>query len=173
MTNAYAVITGASSGIGYELVQLFAKDGVNVVLVARRKQQLNKIAAELRKEYDIDAIVLSADLSQRDDVMQLCTKITEMDLDVHYLVNNAGFGNYGMFTQSSWDKEEEMIAVNVTALTYLTKFFARLMQTQGHGKILNLGSTASFLPGPLMAVYFATKGYVLQLDAAVAEELKR
>lgn len=172
MSKPFALITGASSGIGYELTKLFARDGINVVLVARQSPVLNQVADELRSKYNVEVIVNAKDLSKIEEVRALYKEITQLNLDVQYLVNSAGVGDYGLFLKTDWEKELMMININVVALTYLTKVFAQDMVRKGYGRILNLGSIASFMPGPLMSVYYSTKGYVLRLGMAVAEELR-
>lgn len=172
MPKPFALITGASSGIGYELSKLFAQDGINLVLVARQHNILSQLADELRDKFNIEVIVIVKDLSTMEEVKKLYQEIQQLHLDIEYLVNSAGIGDYGLFIKTDWEKELMMININVLALTYLTKVFARDMVKNGKGKILNLGSIASFFPGPLMSVYYSTKAYVLRLGLAVAEELR-
>jgi uncharacterized protein len=172
MSQPYAVITGASSGIGFEIAELFAKDGVHLILIARQQDVLHQMADRFREKYNIQVIVMRCDLSRVEEALEVYQQVKKLRLHVQYLVNSAGFGDFGYFIETDWKKENEMINLNISTLTYFTKVFAQDMVKHGKGKILNLGSTASFLPGPLMAVYFATKGYVLQLCVALAEELK-
>jgi len=172
MTKPFALITGASSGIGYELSKLFAQDGIHLVLVARQHTLLSQLADQLRDKYKVDVIVIVKDLSSIEEVKSLYQEIQQLNLNIEYLVNSAGLGDYGLFIKTDWEKELNMLNINITALTYLTKVFAQDMVKQGKGKILNLGSIASFFPGPLMAVYYSTKAYVLRLGLAVAEELR-
>lgn len=169
----YAVISGASSGIGREFARLFAHDGVNVVLVARGEAELKELARELETTYGVEAFVYAADLSDISRAVALHGFITEKQLDVTFLVNSAGFGDYGPVVSADWDKLQAMINLNVTALTYLSKAFASDMWQRGGGRIVNLASTAAFLSGPDMAVYYATKAYVLHFSEALAYELKR
>ena len=169
----YAVVTGATSGIGLEFARLLAADGVHLVLVARNKQELDHIARELTDAYAVDVRVLSLDLSKMDKVYELPAYVKSENLHVSYLINNAGFGDYGNFTNTSWQKEHDMIQLNVTALTYLSKVFAEKFATAGFGHIVNVASTAAFQPGPLMAVYYATKSYVLHFSEAIATELHK
>lgn len=168
----WAVVTGASSGIGREFAKLFAQDGINLVLTARRGQALASLAAELEHAHDIKTLVYAGDLSDLDSVETLLGVVEEANIRVKYLINNAGFGNYAPFTLSKWEVERGMIGVNIMALTYLSKEFARRMRKQKFGHIVNLGSLASFIPGPNMAVYYATKAYVLSLSEALHEELR-
>ena len=172
MSKPFALITGASSGIGYELSQLFARDGINLVLVARQHDLLSKLADKLRDEYGVEVIVVTKDLSILDEAKCLYDEVVQLNLDIEYLVNSAGIGDYGLFVKTDWEKELNMININLITLTYLTKVFAQDMVQKGRGRILNLGSIASFLPGPLMAVYYSTKGFVLRLGMALAEELR-
>lgn len=172
MPKPFALITGASSGIGYELSKRFAVDGHNLVLVARKNDVMTQHADQLRDKYKIEVIVIPKDLSHIDQVMDLYKEIQQLNLEIEYVVNSAGIGDYGLFIKTEWEKELSMININVIALTYLTKVFAQDMVKRGSGKILNLGSIASFFPGPLMAVYYSTKGYVLRLGLSLSEELR-
>lgn len=167
-----ALITGASSGIGYELTKHFAKEGCNLVLVARNKQTLDKIAEDLEDEFGISASVIPSDLSSPISPDEIIAELMKMSIQVDILVNNAGFNEYGPFHKTDLQKELQMIQVNLVSLTHLTKLFLPGMLEQGFGKILNVGSTGSFVPGPLNAVYCATKAYVLSFSEAIAEELK-
>lgn len=166
-----ALITGASSGIGYELAVLFAKRGCNVILVARSELKLANLALELQTQYNIEATPLVRDLSLPNGAVELFDTLQAAGRDVDYLVNNAGFGAFGHFTETDWMEEHKMIEVNIVFLTQMTKLFAGSMVKRRFGKILNVASTAAFQPGPLMAVYYATKAYVLSLSEAVANEL--
>jgi len=167
-----ALITGASSGIGYELAYLFARDRHNVVLVARDRGKLARLADELRATYGITATILPKDLSQSLSPAEIFIDLREREIPVHFLVNNAGFGTYGSFAETEVTREIEMMQVNMTSLVHLTKLFLREMLSKGEGKILNVASTAAFQPGPLMAVYYATKAFVLSFSEALAEELR-
>jgi hypothetical protein len=168
----YALITGASSGIGYELAKLFAADEINLVLVARREEKLNELARELQAKYSIDVKVYAEDLSNPDNVEKLYEWTKNEEIRVEYLVNNAGFGDHGLFIRTNWEKERKMIDLNVTTLTYLAKLYGKDMAYRKSGRIMNLASTASFQPGPFMNVYFSTKHYVLAFSEALANELK-
>jgi uncharacterized protein len=167
-----ALITGASSGIGYELARIFARNKYNVVLVARNEKKLQEIAAELQKSYGISATVIAKDVSKLSAAQEIYDALKRDGITVDALVNNAGFGDFGFFTETSWEKELEMINLNMTSLTLLTKLFVKDMVARKHGQILNLASTASFQPGPLMAVYYATKAYVLSFSEAISNELQ-
>ena len=166
-----ALITGATSGIGYELSKLFAHDGYDLVLVARDRERLEKNAAELRQRYGTNVIVLTGDLALPKTPAELYAELEQRSIAIDVLVNNAGFNVYGPFAGTELQKELRMIQVNLISLTYLTKLMLPAMVKRGKGRILNVGSTGSFVPGPLNAVYCATKAYVLSFSDAIAEEL--
>lgn len=165
------MITGASSGIGLDLAHLFARDGHDVILVARREEKLRTLARELEAHHGITAMVIAADLATPDAPRSIFERVRALDRSVDFLVNNAGFGGGGKFAETSLAAELEMIQVNITAVTHLTKLVLPGMVARGHGRVLNVSSTAAFQPGPFMAVYYATKAYVLSFSEAVAEEL--
>ncbi len=167
-----ALITGASGGIGEEFARQLAKKGYNLILVARSRDKLNQLKKAWEEELGISVVVYPTDLANRRQLNQLYDRIKYEKLQVDILINNAGFGDFGEFTNTSWKKEDAMIRVNINALTYLSKMFAKEMVNRGHGYILNVASTAAFQPGPLMAVYYATKSYVLSYTQAIANELK-
>ena len=167
-----ALITGASSGIGLELAKLFAKDGHDVVLVARSADKLKQLAAELGSAHSIRATVIPADLADPAAPEEIFRTLRAADLELDVLVNNAGFGVTGPFLATDAATELRMIQVNVTALTHLTKLFLPAMLGRSAGRILNVASTAGFQPGPFMAVYYATKAYVISFSDALAEELR-
>lgn len=166
-----ALITGASGGIGYELALLCARDGFDCILVARSHEKLNALAARLESEFRVKTLVLAKDLSNPSAVDEIYEEISAASLPVEVLVNNAGFPVFGLFSETDLDDELEMLQVNVVALTQLTKLFLRGMIERRYGRILNLASTAAFEPGPLMAVYYASKAYVLSFSEALANEL--
>jgi len=168
----YALITGASSGIGNALARLFAKGLIDLVLVARREETLLNLKHELESQYSITVHVLAEDLSDPDAPERIFKYTEEKNIFIEYLVNNAGFGLFGFFIDTDWQKEEQMLQVNISALTALTKFYGRKMGEKQYGRILNIASTAAFQPGPLMSVYYATKHYVLAFSEAIANELK-
>lgn len=170
--NRTALITGASSGIGYELTKLFARDGHDLVLVARSRERLENIARKMKSEHDISAWAMKMDLSVIGSSEQLFREIEAEGIMVDILVNNAGFGAYGPFETLGTQTQLEMVRLNIEALTHLTKLFLPAMLENGEGKILNVASMAGFLPGPYMAVYYATKTYVLSLSEALASELE-
>lgn len=165
-----ALITGASSGIGCELAQIFAAHNYNLVLVARSEQKLQEIAAELKQKFHISAKVISQDLSLPGVPAAIFEELQAAEIKIDVLVNNAGFATYGLFVETNLNVELQMMQVNMVALTYLTKLFLPAMIARKEGKILNIASTAAFQPGPLMAVYYATKAYVLSFSEAIANE---
>ena len=167
-----ALITGASSGIGYELAKLFARDGSNLVLVARSGDKLAQLAAELERAYKIRAIVIAADLALPGGPDQVFTATQKAGIDIDVLVNNAGFGQFGFYAETNLQEELQQLQLNIVSLTHLTKLCLRPMVERRRGKILNVASTAAFQPGPLMAVYYATKAYVLSFSSALSNELK-
>src|SRR5437667_3383370 len=167
-----AVITGGASGIGLELAKLFARDGHDVVLVARSADKLKQLAAELGTAHSIRATVIPADLADPAAPEEIFRTLRAADLELDVLVNNAGFGVTGPFLATDAATELRMIQVNVTALTHLTKLFLPAILGRSAGRILNVVSTAGFQPGPLMAVYYATKAYVISFSDALADELK-
>ena len=167
------LITGASSGIGKELARIHASNGNNVILVARRTEQLQELAKEIEGKYNVKTLVLSADLGKIDEVHSLISTIKSKDIFVNYLFNNAGFGGWGKFSDRSTSDDHQMIAVNVQALTALTHGFLPEMIEKNEGKILHTASTAGFIPGPLQATYFATKAFVVSLTKATNYELRK
>jgi uncharacterized protein len=169
---ATALITGASNGIGLELAKLMAADGHNLVLVARSEGKLQELAAQLRQQYKVLVHVLAKDLADYHIAQVIFDWCKGQGIQVDYLVNNAGFGDFGFFAESDWAKQEQMINLNITTLTYLTRLFLPGMVQRQNGKVLNVASTASFQPGPTMSVYYATKAYVLHFSEAIANELE-
>lgn len=166
-----ALITGASNGIGLELAKIHAQKGGNLVLVARSEDKLAQLAQELESQYGIKAWVIAQDLALP-NAAQTIFEVTEAQgITVDILINNAGFGGHGRFFERELIKEQQMIQVNITALTELSHFYLKGMVERRRSKILNVSSTASFLPGPLQAVYYATKAYVTSFSQAIAEEV--
>jgi hypothetical protein len=168
----YALITGASSGIGYEPAKVFARNGFNLVLVARNRERLETAAEVLSGEYLVDCHVISADSSLVSDVEKVYKRVHESNLSVSVLVNDAGIESYGPFLETDFNKESEMINLNVLGLSYMTRLFAADMVVSGSGKVLNVASTTGFWPVPHMSVYAATKAYVISFSQALASELK-
>ncbi len=167
-----ALITGASFGIGLELARIFAREGYNLVLVARSADKLRQLAAELEKAHGTHSLILATDLTEPGASAYVLDQTTRTDIQVDVLANNAGFGQYGFFAENDLEECLRQIQLNVTTLTHLTHLYLPAMMERKSGKILNVASTAAFQPGPLMAVYFATKAYVLHFSEALANELQ-
>jgi uncharacterized protein len=165
------LVTGASSGIGLELARLFAADSSNLVLIARSKDKLEQLADELRRRYSIEVVVLARDLTDPAAPRAIFDQLAAQGVAVDVVVNNAGFGSIGAVSDLALERQLSMIQVNVAALTGLTRLFLPGMIQRRRGGVLNVGSTAGFQPGPNMAVYYATKAYVLSFTEALAEEL--
>jgi short-subunit dehydrogenase len=165
-----ALVTGASSGIGLELATLLARDRNDLVLVARGRDRLEGIARGLTEEFGVRATVLAVDLSRPEAPDEIAGELSAREITVDILVNNAGFGLHGPFAAASLEKELGMIQVNVTALTHLTRLLLPGMLERRRGRVLNVASTAAFQAGPLMAVYYATKAYVLSFSEAIGSE---
>jgi short-subunit dehydrogenase len=170
--NKTALITGATTGIGLELARIHAANGGNLVLVARNKSKLDALKTELEAFYQVTVHTIDKDLSEANAAQDVYAETSRLHIEVDYLINNAGFGDFGFFAETDWDKESRMIQLNITTLTHLTKLYLRQMQQRGVGRIMNVASTAAFQPGPTMAVYFATKAYVLSFTEAVSNEVK-
>ena len=168
--NQTVLITGASSGIGLALAEVFARNQYSLILVARSEDKLQDLSQKLSSQYGTQATVFSHDLTDKDAPQQLFDQVQQNNLSVDVLVNNAGYGDYAKFVSSDWEKLQGMILLNVLATTHLTRLFLPAMVSRGAGKILNVSSTAAFQPGPMMAVYFATKAYVLSFSEAIAAE---
>jgi short-subunit dehydrogenase len=179
-----ALITGASFGIGLELARVFAREGYNLVLVARSADKLRQLASELEKAHGTRSLILAVDLTEPGAPAYVLDQTTRADIQVDVLVNNAGFGQYGLFAENDLEECLRQIQLNVTTLTHLTRLYLPAMIERAKvettterksggilGGILNVASTAAFQPGPLMAVYFATKAYVLHFSEALANEL--
>ncbi len=171
MTTETVLITGASAGIGWELARQFAADKSNLVLVARRRERLEELAAELRKQHGVEALVVPADLGRADAPQAIADQLVRDGLAIDVLVNNAGFGALGPVAELDVGRQLEMIQVNVAALTHLTRLLLPAMIEHRRGGVLNIGSTAAFQAGPFMAVYYATKAYVVSFSEALADEL--
>jgi len=166
------VVTGASGGIGYELCKLFARDGYPLLLVARSGDKLKAFAEELTAAHGVAVATCALDLAAPDAPSQLFESAQNQRLPVQVLVNNAGFGDYGPFAEADLAACLQMLQLNVVALTHLTRLFLPGMLERNVGGVLNVASLAAFQPGPLMAVYYASKAYVLHLSEALAEELR-
>jgi uncharacterized protein len=170
--NRYALITGATAGIGYELAKLFAQDGYNLIIVARTEEDLQQRADEFSKQYSINVVSIAKDLFNPEAAFELYDEVKAKGLLVDVLVNDAGQGQYGLFVESDIRRQLDIIQLNVSSLTVLTHLFLKDMVARNEGKVLQLGSIASELPGPWQAVYHATKAYVLSLTEALIRELK-
>jgi len=167
-----ALITGASGGLGMEFARIHASKGDNLVLVARGKDKMNVLKSDLEKKFNISVYVIGKDLTESNAPKAIFDELKLRKIKVDYLINNAGFGDFGVFAECNWEKQSQMISLNVMALTYLTRLFLPTMIKQKFGKILNIASTASFQPGPTMSVYFATKAFVLSFSEAIANEVR-
>ena len=172
MAQKNVLITGASSGIGYELAKIFAQNQYNLVLVARKESKLNELKKELETKYNNKVWTLGKDLSKPEAVKEVFEWTKGQGIDINELVNNAGFGDFGRFDEAKWQKQQEMLQLNINALTELTHLYLPDMVAKKYGKIMNVASTAAFQPGPLMAVYYATKAYVLHFSEGIANELQ-
>lgn len=166
-----ALITGASTGIGKEFAHIHAEKGGDLILVARSKDKLEKLKAELEENHSVKVMVIAKDLTLPTAPKKIYDEVKATGIEVDYLINNAGFGGLGKFYERDWKLDLDMINLNVVALTALTRFFLPDFVKQNKGKILNVSSTASLMPGPLQAVYYATKAYVTFFSNAIAEEL--
>ncbi len=166
-----ALITGASGGIGYELAKLFAKDHHNLVLVARNGPRLKQVGDELQRQFGITLKTIALDLAAPTVPQSLFEELRREGVNVDILVNNAGYGKFGEFAEVTIEESAGQIQLNIAALTYLTRLFLGPMLERGSGKIMNVASTAGFQPGPLMAVYYASKAYVISFSEALANEL--
>ena len=166
-----ALVTGASSGLGEEFARLFAADGVDLVLVARRRERLESLAGELRAR-NVSVQVVTADLAVPEEVERVVREVQAQAMDIEFLVNNAGLGNVASFAESALERQMVMVDVNVRALVRLTHAFLPGMLARRRGRVLNIGSTAGLQPGPFGAVYYATKAFVNSFTEALSHELK-
>ncbi|WAC02570.1 SDR family oxidoreductase [Lacinutrix neustonica] len=167
-----ALITGGSSGIGKQFAQIHAEKGGDLVLVARSEKELLDIKRELESKYKIKVFVITQDLVKSNAVQAIYDEVKRQNISIDYLINNAGFGGIGKFHEREWQKDHDMILLNIMALTALTRLFLPDFVERNEGRILNVSSTASLMAGPLQAVYFATKAYVTSFSNAIAEELR-
>ncbi|ONI47220.1 short-chain dehydrogenase [Candidatus Epulonipiscioides saccharophilum] len=167
-----ALITGASSGIGLELAKIHAYKGGDLILVARHMDKLKKVAELIDSKCQAKVHCIAKDLSKPGAATELFKEVKADGIEVNYLINNAGFGGQGYFYERDWDTDLAMMYVNMIALTELTRKFLPEFITRGSGKILNTSSTAALVPGPLQAVYYATKAYVTSFSNAIASELE-
>src|SRR5580765_1086080 len=170
--NQYVLITGATSGFGYEFAKMFAKDGYNLILVARTATRLQQVTDELKQQYDVEVTPLPVDLFDKNAAAEIYNKIKEMGITVNILVNDAGQGEWGKFTETDLTRQLDIIQLNIASLVSLTYYFLKDMVARDEGKILQLGSEVSKSPMPLMTVYAATKSFVLSFSEALMNELK-
>jgi len=169
----YALVTGASSGMDYEFAKLFAKDGKNTVIISNEMDKLEEVKSEIENKHGTIVKVLAKDLSESNSPQEIYSELEEDGVNVDVLVNCAGFTVWGRFAETDWQKEAEMIQVNITSLTQLTKLYVRKMLEEGSGWILNVASVCAFMPQPLNSIYCASKSYVMNFSEAIAYELKR
>ena len=165
-----ALVTGGASGLGYELALLLAKDNYNLILIDIDANKLEKAKNELQEKFNSEVTVLVKDLSIVNIAEEIFNEIKHTPIDV--LINNAGFGLYGFFAETNWKREAAMLSLHIMTTTHLTKLLLKGMVERGSGKILNMSSLAAFQPGPLMAIYYASKAYILSFSEAIANELK-
>jgi short-subunit dehydrogenase len=163
-------VTGAASGLGYELALLLARDAYNLILVDIDAEKLESTKAEIQATYGVTAKTLTKDLSQIDIAQEITKEVQTTPIDV--LINNAGFGLFGSFSDTCWERESKMLHLHIITTTHLTKLLLPDMIARGSGKILNVSSLAAFQPGPLMSLYYASKSYLLSFSQAIANELK-
>lgn len=165
-----ALVTGAASGLGYELAILLANDAYKLILVDIDAEGLATVKTAIENDFNVQVVTLVKDLSNQNSVQEIISDINNEPIDV--LINNAGFGLFGSFVDTDWERESEMLHVHILTTTHLTKLLLEGMVKRGSGKILNMSSLAAFQPGPLMAIYYASKGYMLSFSEAIANELK-
>jgi short-subunit dehydrogenase len=167
-----ALITGASSGIGKELTLYHASKGGNLVIVARRENLLNELKTYIKSRYNVKVKVIAIDLTKPESPERIGKILNDEDIEIDYLINNAGFGGYGKFNTRELNIDLNMIDLNIKALVSLTHIFLNKMIKRNYGKIMNIASSAGFLPGPLQSVYYATKAFVISFSEGISEELK-
>jgi short-subunit dehydrogenase len=172
MSKSLTLITGASSGIGRELAIIFAAQHHDLLLVARNERELKNLADELQSKYSVTVECLALDLSRAAAPLEVYDFCLARHWEIDHLINNAGFGDFGLFAESDVTKQLNMINLNISALVYLTHLFLPEMIRRGSGRIMNVASTAAFQPGPLMSVYYATKAFVLHFSEALANEVR-
>lgn len=170
--SAYTLITGATGGIGLEFAKVFAERGSSLILVARNRERLKKIQRALESAYRVDVEIISADLAEDQAPENIYRFVKSQGWRVKILVNNVGFGDHNCFFDTGWQRHQNMIHVNITALMHLTYLFGEDMRKRRNGKILNVSSLASFCAGPYMSVYYASKSFVRSFSEALSEELR-
>ena len=166
-----ALITGASGGIGRDFACIHAEKGGDLVIIARREEALQELKKELESKHGVSAMYVAIDLTEPDAPQRVFDQVQAAGIEIDVLINNAGFGGHGKFHERPWEQDAAMIQLNVTALCHLTRQFLPGMVERNRGKILHVASMAAFLPGPLQAVYYATKAFVVSFSQAIAEEL--
>lgn len=171
-TQKYALITGATSGIGHEIAKLFAKEKYNLVIVSRDLQSLERVSQELRSEYSIEVTTIAKDLFKPESPFEVYQEVKSKSIHIDVLVNDAGQGQYGEFSETDINREIDIIQLNIVAYVVLTKLFLQDMLAQGEGKILNVSSIGAEMPGPLQSVYHATKAFVSSFTEAIRSENK-
>jgi short-subunit dehydrogenase len=168
----FALVTGGTSGIGYELVKLLANDGYNIVIVARTENDLHRVSNEISQKYGVEVRIMAKDLFNRENAFALYNELVSQNIQIDILINDAGHGAYGEFIDTDIRKELSIIDLNISSLVVLTKLFLKDMVARGDGKILNLSSVASKMPGPWQSVYHGTKAFVQSFTEAIRSELK-
>lgn len=170
--NKTVLITGASMGIGLEFAYVFAKNGFDLYLVARSADKLKALASEIEAKYQVNCHVQALNLTLPNAAEEVFKACKAQHIEIEILVNNAGLGEFGFFAETDWEKEKQILDLNMLTLTHFTKLFLKEMVQRKSGKILNVASTAAFQPGPTMAVYYASKAYVLSFSEAISNELE-
>lgn len=168
----FALVTGATSGIGRELAKLLANDQYNLVIVARNLMDLEQTATELRQQYEVEVVSIAKDLFIRESPFEVYDELKNRGIEIDVLVNDAGQGQYGEFIETDIDRELDLIQLNIGAYVIFSKLFLKEMVARNEGKILNVSSIGGEMPGPLQAVYHATKAFVTSFSEAIREELK-
>lgn len=168
-----ALITGASGGLGYEFAKIFASRKCDLVLVARSKEKLEAVKSELEEKYSVNVLVIAKDLTENNAADEIYNKLKILGINIDYLVNNAGFGDNNCYFDTEWERQEQMVKLNVLALMHLTHLFGNDMLRRESGKILNVASIAAYMPGPYMSVYYASKSFVLSFSYAIGAELRK
>jgi short-subunit dehydrogenase len=168
----YALVTGGTSGIGYELAKLLAKDGYNLIIVSRNQKDLDRVSKELSQQFDVEILTKSKDLFNVDNAFELYNELKDENLQIEILINDAGQGQYGEFIETNIQRELDIINLNISSLVVLTKLFLKDMVNLGQGKIMNLSSIASKTPGPWQSVYHGTKAFVQSFTEAIRSETK-
>lgn len=169
----YALVTGATSGIGLEIALNFARDGINLILVARTENKLMEIKEKIESDYKVEVLILAKDLTREEAPDEIYEEVEKRGIRVDFLINNAGFGSFGRLKDTDYETEKDLVKLNVLSLLQMNKLFVPLMAARHYGYVMNVASLAAFMPGPVMANYYASKAYVLSLSEAMHEELKK